>query len=201
MTQDRTNKRLYLAGLDEAGRGPLAGPVTAACVVFKTESSNLSLADSKKLSACAREKLYPQIISQALSYSVISLGAKRIDKLNILRASLFAMKLAAQKVREDILTTDPGAQIKFLVDGNFTLTEEFDSEAIIKGDEKIPEISAASILAKVTRDRLMHTLSRHFPGYSLEIHKGYPTKGHKNSLRLLGPSIIHRTSFSGVNIR
>lgn len=177
-----------IAGVDEAGRGPLAGPVVAAAVILPKDYSDPAITDSKKLSAKKREYLYEQIIRDAEAYAIVAVGARRIDQHNILRASLLAMKFAAQRVRPDFV----------YVDGNFKMPWDIPQEAVIGGDAKIIQISAASILAKVYRDRLMKMLALKYPGYGLERHAGYPTKLHLDAIKTLGPSRIHRREFRGV---
>jgi len=198
-----------ILGVDEAGRGPLAGPVTAACVVFTPQYHNEKITDSKKLSEKQREILYDEIIKNALAYSIVSVDQNRIDQLNILGATKLAMFYAVKRVHNRLLNifTDTAAElnphIKILIDGNRLITPLHNSdfgaklyqEAIVKGDAKIPQISAASILAKVTRDRLMLKIAELYPGYGFEIHKGYPTKAHYEKIKQLGPCAVHRRSF------
>ena len=183
-----------IAGIDEAGRGPLAGPVTAACVVLKEGFSNRLIADSKKLTAKQREEAFELVVENSLAYAVVSVGPRRIEQLNIREASLFAMRLAADRVQKQL----QDVQLYFMVDGNAAVKGLENQETVIKGDTKIPEISAASIVAKVTRDRLMETLASKYPEYSLEKHRGYPTKLHKELIEEHGPSTIHRRTFAGV---
>jgi len=185
---------MYVAGVDEAGRGPLAGPVTAAAVILEPGYLNPKITDSKKLSEKKRDLLYDEIIKESLAYSIVSVGARRIDQLNILRASLHAMDLAAERISKIVDTNN----ICFLIDGNFAIGNKFQSEPIIKGDGKIQSIAAASILAKVTRDRLMDVLEARYPGYEFSKHKGYPTKLHKEKICSLRPSPVHRNTFRGV---
>ena len=176
------------AGVDEAGRGPLAGPVVAAAVIFPESYTNSKITDSKKLSAKNRELLYTEIIANALNWSIVAVGHHRIDKLNIRQASLLAMSLALNRVNADFV----------LVDGNAKIPTDIPQETIIGGDSKILEISAASILAKVYRDKLMKILDKKYPGYELSKHSGYPTKAHREAVKKLGPSKIHRKTFKGV---
>ena len=185
----------FIAGIDEAGRGPLAGPVTAACVILGNNTIVPGLDDSKKIRERERNKLYQEITSRAVAYSIVSLGPKRIDELNIRAATQFAMKLAAESVQRKV---GEGSVVHFLIDGNMGIESPLSHEAIIKGDSKLSCISAASILAKVSRDRLMMSLSSHFPNYGLEAHKGYPTKSHRAQISALGPSLSHRKTFRGV---
>jgi len=177
-----------IAGIDEVGRGPLAGPVVAAAVVFPPEYKNSEINDSKQLSKKKRESLIETIKANALSWSIISVGHRRIDLLNIREASRFAMKLALARVNAEYA----------LVDGNTRLDSPLPHEAIIKGDSKFIQIAAASILAKVYRDHLMEVLDCKYPGYGFAKHAGYPTKFHREAIAKLGPCPIHRTTFKGV---
>jgi len=180
---------LLIAGVDEAGRGPLAGPVVAAACVFPAGYSNEKIQDSKKLSAKKREELFEIIKRDAISWSVIAVGPRRIEKINILRASLLAMSLAVKRVTAD----------RVLIDGNMPIETDLPQESIIGGDRLILQISAASILAKVTRDRLMQRLELKYPGYGLGKHAGYPTASHRSAIKSLGPCKIHRVTFRGVS--
>lgn len=192
------------AGLDEAGRGPLAGPVTGACVVLPVGYEHKYLADSKKLTHVQRECAFIDIVNSAHAFSVVSVGARRIDAINIREASRLAMKLAAFRVSKQIFGKDTferdaiPANFSLLIDGNMKLGTIFKETAIIKGDQKIKEISAASILAKVTRDWLMGVLERKYPGYDFCKHKGYPTKDHLARISTIGASRVHRQTFRGV---
>jgi ribonuclease HII len=180
----------FLAGVDEVGRGPLAGDVVAAAVILGEGHGIVGLADSKKLSEKKREALFEEITEKALAFFVARASVEEIDELNILQASLLAMKRAVEGlVRQPVFV---------LVDGNKLPRWTYASEAVIKGDSLIEEISAASILAKVTRDRELDTLDTLYPGYGLARHKGYPTKAHLLALQHLGPCIIHRKSFGPV---
>lgn len=179
-----------IAGVDEAGRGPLAGPVIAAAVILNPATPILGLTDSKRLSAKQREALFEQIQSQSLAWAIGRAEVHEIDTLNILQASLLAMQRAVAQL--------PIKPQRVLVDGNKSPEFPCASEAIIKGDLTIPAISAASILAKVTRDREMLILDQQYPGYGFAIHKGYPTKAHLTALQSLGISRIHRLSFKPV---
>lgn len=185
-------KTTYIAGIDEAGRGPLAGPVTAASVVLKPEFTNKYLRDSKKLSSQKREGLFDIIIENSIAYSVVNIDQEKIDLVNIRQATLLAMGQAAS----DILAKLKNAY--FLIDGNMALGEGYLSEAIVKGDDKLACISAASILAKVTRDRLMLEYDLSYPVYGFAKHKGYPTKDHLALIKQYGPCEIHRKTFAGV---
>lgn len=176
-----------ICGTDEAGRGPLAGPVVAAAVVLPSDSRIESLNDSKKLSAKRRDALYDEITSRALSWGVGISSVEEIDRLNILEASLLAMRRAVENahVTPDLL----------LVDGNIDRDFPYPALAVVGGDAKSPSIAAASIIAKVTRDRMMESLDAEYPGYGLLRHKGYPTKAHKLAVYRLGASPCHRQSF------
>jgi ribonuclease HII len=189
---------VFVAGIDEAGRGPLAGPVTAACVVLPDGFDAKNLTDSKKLSPAMREKLFPQIQEAADAYSIVSVGSRRIDALNIREATRLAMRLAAQKVYQKLLSKYGDTDLVLLIDGNMNIGSEFIEEPIVKGDSKIKAIAAASILAKVARDRLMLRLDEKYADYGFKVHKGYPTVVHKERVRLLGPSRVHRLTFRGV---
>jgi ribonuclease HII len=176
---------LKVIGLDEAGRGPLAGPVVAAAVVLPPNFSCSLIKDSKKLSPKKREEARLVILEQAEAWSIVAVGARRIDKINILRASLQAMSLASQRVTGDIC----------LIDGCQKIQTEIFQETIISGDGKYYEIAAASILAKVYRDNLMKVIANKIPSYNFEQHFGYPTPKHKELLKEFGLSYIHRRSF------
>ena len=189
---------LFLAGIDEAGRGPLAGPVTAACVCLPPRYKNKYITDSKKLTALEREELFDEINSVAVAASAVSVGSKRIDRINILQATRLAMRLCAHRVYAQLLSSRSEVRIYFLIDGIIKLETKLPHEAIIKGDQKIMAVAAASILAKVTRDRLMSKLGVWYPGYGLIEHKGYGTEFHRSRIAELGPSRIHRKSFGGV---
>ena len=187
-----------MAGIDEAGRGPLAGPVTAATIVLPSDYRNPRVTDSKKLSARIREELFSELVSQAEAYSIVSVGPRRIEKLNIREATRLAMRLSAEKVCRELVMKGKNADVHFLIDGNMTIGGNLSQEAIVKGDSKVLSISAASILAKVTRDRLMCRLEERYPGYGLSDHKGYPTATHRENIKKFGPSRIHRRTFAGV---
>ena len=179
---------LTICGTDEAGRGPLAGPVVAAAVVLPPDFPIEILGDSKKLSEKKRIEA-ERIIKERAVWATASVSHKTIDEINILNASMLAMRKAyekvATKVHIDLL----------LADGNRTPDVDIECRAIIKGDAKIPEIMAASILAKNERDRIMVLCDRKWPGYGYAKHKGYPTKEHVRNLERLGPSPIERESF------
>ena len=179
-----------VAGVDEAGRGPLAGPVVAAAVILDELHPIKGLADSKKLTALRREKLYDEIRAKALCCSVAQASVEEIDRLNILQATLLAMRRAVEGLR-----LKPA---KVLVDGNRLPVLDVVSEAIVKGDALVPAISAASILAKVTRDRWCAELDARYPQYGFADHKGYGTAEHMAALRAHGPCPEHRRSFAPV---
>ncbi len=181
---------LYLAGVDEVGRGPLAGPVVAAAVILDPERSIAGLKDSKKLSETRREELAETIRENALAWCIGRAEVEEIDRINILQASLLAMRRAVEGL--------PLRAEHVLVDGNRCPELPCSAEAIVGGDNTIPVISAASILAKVVRDREMVELDRLYPGYGLAKHKGYPTKIHLQALQELGVTEIHRRSFGPV---
>lgn len=179
-----------LAGIDEVGRGPLAGPVVAAAVILDPARPIEGLLDSKRLSAARREKLATQIREQALAWAIGRAEVVEIDRLNILQASLLAMQRA-------VAALEP-APLEALVDGNRCPELPCPARAVIKGDNCVPAIMAASILAKVSRDQEMIEIAEHYPGYGLEKHKGYPTKSHIAALESLGVTEIHRRSFGPV---
>lgn len=179
-----------VAGVDEAGRGPLAGPVVAAAVILDDLHPVPGLADSKALTAARRESLADQIRARALCVAVGSASVEEIDRLNILQATLLAMKRAVEGLR---LTP-----VKVLVDGNQLPRWSLQSQAIVDGDAKVPCISAASIVAKVHRDNLCVQLHEQFPHYGFAQHKGYATAEHLQALRLYGPCEAHRRSFAPV---
>ena len=179
-----------VAGVDEAGRGPLAGPVVAAAVILDELHPIQGLADSKKLSPVRREKLYHEIRAKALCCSIAEASVEEIDRLNILQASLLAMRRAVEGLRLK--------PVKVLVDGNRLPVLDVLAEAIVKGDAKIPAISAASILAKVHRDRWCADYDREFPQYGFATHKGYGTAEHLAALNEHGACPQHRKSFAPV---
>lgn len=179
---------MLICGVDEAGRGPLAGPVVAAAVVFEEGFEDPRIKDSKKLSEQQREKLFEHIKATAKSWSIIAVGPRRIEELNILQATKLAMKLAVERIQADLV----------LIDGNQPIVCRLPQKTVIGGDRLHVQISAASILAKVWRDRLMKDLAQRYPGYSFEKHAGYPTPAHKAAILQLGPCKIHRKTFTGV---
>ena len=176
------------AGTDEAGRGCLAGPVSAAAVIFSENYSNPDLNDSKKLSEKKRNELRKVIEKEALAFSVVHVDNHEIDKINILNASILAMHRAIKKLKI--------VPEFILVDGNrFSKYGNLEHKCLISGDSKFQNVAAASILAKTYRDELMTKLGKKYPQYNWNKNKGYPTKFHKNSIKLYGPSIYHRKSF------
>lgn len=179
-----------MAGVDEAGRGPLAGPVVAAAVILDDTKRIRGLADSKALTALQRERLYDQIREKALCCSVAEASVEEIDSLNILHATLLAMRRAVEGLRLK--------PVKVLVDGNRLPKLDVLAEAVVGGDAKVKAISAASILAKVHRDRLCATLHEEFPQYNFASHKGYGTPEHLEALRIHGACRHHRKFFSPV---
>jgi ribonuclease HII len=179
-----------VAGVDEAGRGPLAGPVIAGAVILDPSRPIDGLRDSKRLTARRRERLYEEISECALAWAVGRAEVEEIDRINILQASLLAMQRAVQALM-------PAAE-HVLVDGNRCPEFACPAQAIVKGDDKVAAISAASIMAKVTRDREMVDMDRAFPGYGLAQHKGYPSKAHMEALEALGITPIHRRSYAPV---
>jgi len=179
-----------VCGVDEAGRGPLAGPVFAAAVILDPARPIDGLRDSKKLSEARRDALAEIIRRDALSWSVAYCSAAEIDELNILHATMLAMRRAIEG-----LSIQPTLA---LIDGNRCPTVSVRSEAIVKGDDKVAEISAASILAKTARDAVLQTLHRQYPDYAFDRHKGYPTALHLERLRLHGATPEHRRSYAPV---
>jgi ribonuclease HII len=181
---------LYIAGVDEVGRGPLAGDVVAAAVILDPRNPVVGLRDSKKLSAKRRCELEVLIKKQAIAWSVARASVAEIDHMNILQASLLAMHRAVAALK-----LQPGY---VLVDGNRLPSWGYKSEAVVKGDDRVPAIAAASILAKVQRDGELILLDAEYPGYGFAAHKGYPTPGHLQALRRLGVTPVHRKSFAPV---
>ena len=181
----------HVAGLDEAGRGPLAGPVVAAAVIAGSDLAILEVNDSKKLSEKKREELYQVLTNHPdINWGVGIVSQEVIDQINILEASKLAMKQALENLGADFL----------LLDGNFILDGlDISQKSIIKGDSKVFSIAAASIIAKVTRDRIMQQMHRQFPEYGFDKHKGYGTAAHIKQLKNLGPCKIHRKTFAPVN--
>ena len=183
----RTKGYNIIVGVDEAGRGPLAGPVVAAAVAYAPEWQLAGLDDSKKISPQARERLFPIIKDQALGHGIGIVDVATIDEINILQAALLAMKYAVSALPEkpDIL----------LIDGNKRIVTEVEQWTIVKGDSLSQSIAAASVLAKVTRDRLMEKYHEEFPQYEFDRHKGYGTRLHRDLIREHGPCSIHRDIF------
>ena len=181
-----------VAGVDEAGRGPLVGPVVAAAVILDPQQPIAGLADSKKLTPRRRERLFDEIRAKALCCAVAEASVQEIDELNILQATLLAMRRAVQGLR-----LKPS---KVLVDGNRLPTLDVLAEAIVQGDALVPAISAASILAKVHRDRWCQTLHEQYPDYGFDAHKGYGTPQHLSALQSHGPCPEHRRSFAPVRL-
>lgn len=179
-----------IAGVDEAGRGPLAGPVVAAAVILDDLHPIKGLADSKKLTALQRDRLFDEIRGKALCFAVAQASVQEIDELNILQATLLAMRRAVEGLRL------PPKLV--LVDGNRLPVLPMRAEAIIQGDDKVAAISAASILAKVSRDRWCLELDHQYPAYGFAKHKGYGTAEHLAALQVHGPCVVHRASFRPV---
>lgn len=188
--QARQSGYSRIAGLDEAGRGPLAGPVVAAAVVVPPSFAVAGVNDSKKLSDKKRSTLYDEIFEHADGVGVGVADEDEIDRLNILRASLLAMARAVSNL--------PLAPDHLLIDGTFRIDSELPQNAIPKGDARSISIAAASIIAKVTRDRLMMQYHREFPAYGFDRHKGYPTRAHREAIEIHGCCAIHRKTFKGV---
>ncbi len=181
---------LLIAGVDEAGRGPLAGAVFAAAVILDPDKPLAGVTDSKKISEQQREDFYHLIIGSSLCYAVATASAEEIDQINILQASLLAMHRAVQQLHK---------QPEFVyVDGLYCPRWEYASQALVKGDSRLSAIAAASILAKVSRDREMLELDSLYPDYGFAAHKGYPTPLHMQRLKTLGPCAIHRKTFKPV---
>lgn len=176
-----------VCGCDEAGRGPLCGPVVAAAVILPCDFPIEGLNDSKKLSEKKREQLYTLITENAIAYGIAEASPAEIDEINILNASMLAMRRAVEKL------TVPADFA--LIDGNCSRGFNIPTETIIKGDAKSASVAAASILAKVTRDRLCAEQDKLYPEYGIAKHKGYPTKEHMEAVRKYGPSPIHRITF------
>lgn len=179
-----------VAGVDEAGRGPLAGPVIAAAVILDPDRPVTGLRDSKQLTASRRECLFDAIVANALAWSVGRAEAAEIDAINILQATMLAMSRAVEALH-------PAAEYA-LIDGNRCPQLLIPAQAIVRGDSRVAAISAASIIAKVTRDREMVEIDRRYPGYGLAQHKGYPSKAHIDALELLGLTPQHRRSYAPV---
>jgi ribonuclease HII len=181
---------VLIAGVDEVGRGPLAGPVVAAAVILDSDKPIDGLMDSKKLSEARRETLSLEIRQKSLAWAIARAEVEEIDTLNILQASLLAMQRAVEQLSL--------APQQVLVDGNRCPKLSYPVEAIVQGDNRVPAISAASIIAKVARDNEMVQLAQQYPGYGFEGHKGYPTRRHLQALEKLGVCPIHRRSYAPV---
>jgi len=179
-----------IAGIDEAGRGPLAGPVVSAAVILSPAFSVAGVIDSKKLSAKKRVQLYQEIYSQAVSVGIGIVDPVEIDRINILQASLLAMSMATNNLR-------PQPEC-LLIDGPFRIPSHLPQNPIARGDTLSVSIAAASIVAKVTRDRLMEKYNEYYPQFGFSRHKGYPTRTHKEAIRKFGYCPIHRRTFKGV---
>ena len=176
-----------VCGCDEAGRGPLAGPVVAAAVILPRGCEIPGLNDSKKLSEKKREALFDVICETATAYAIAEASAEEIDEINILNASMLAMRRAVEAL---------GTPADFaLIDGNTSRGFAIPTQTVVGGDAKSPSIAAASILAKVTRDRMCADMDAEYPEYGFAKHKGYPTKAHMDAVRVHGPSAIHRKTF------
>jgi len=182
-----SDKIKYLAGTDEAGRGPLAGPVVAAAVILPIDFYDERINDSKKLSAKQRDELFSVIRKNALTYAYTVISQNKIDEINILKASLLAMKRSVEKLKLQ-------PQV-ILVDGNKSFAYDAEVIPIVKGDSKSLSIASASIIAKVVRDRIMRKLAREYPYYGWETNKGYPTKEHIEAVLKYGACKIHRKTF------
>lgn len=183
----KQNGYKFICGCDEAGRGPLCGPVVAAAVILPDGLIIEGLDDSKKLTERKREKLYDVIIEKALAYAICEASPAEIDEINILNASMLAMRRAVEALE---IPADFA-----LIDGNCSRGFAIPTETVVGGDKKSYSIAAASILAKVTRDRQCVELDREYPEYGIAKHKGYPTKDHMDKVREIGPAPIYRKSF------
>ncbi len=200
---------IFVIGVDEAGRGPLAGPVVAAAVCYKDQSFHIpedlkknlaQIRDSKKLSEKQREKLFG-FIEEYFYTGVGIVGAETIDRINILQATFLAMKSAAAALKKQLAVSQQKIKkdMYLLIDGNQLIPNfSYLQEAIVGGDDSVKSIAAASIVAKVTRDRIMSVTDKKYPGYGFAKHKGYGTREHMDALRRLGPCPIHRRSFKPV---
>lgn len=188
----------FIAGIDEAGRGPLAGPVVAACCILPKDAVILYLNDSKKVTALRREAMLPEIKEKAIAYGIGIVEEKRIDEINILQADYEAMRIALQQTSEMLQAKGLADAPGLLLNDAVTIPGvDIPQESIIKGDAKSVSIAAASILAKVTRDHLMEEYDALYPEYGFARNKGYGTKEHIEALKRLGPCPIHRRSFIG----
>lgn len=197
-----TAKKKYIIGIDEAGRGPLAGPVVVAGVKLKVKSLKLkvlrNIRDSKKLSAKQREEWFSLLtVHPALDWAVAKVWPKVIDRINIAQAANLGVRRVCSKL--SLGGSKLSLEQKVLLDGSLKLPSQISHDVIIKGDEKIPLIAAASIIAKVVRDRTMLRLHKKYPQYRFDLHKGYGTKLHKSLIKQFGISEIHRKSFKARN--
>lgn len=184
-----------VGGVDEAGRGPLAGPVVAACVVLPLHSTSDPYQDSKQLSASRREYLYNKLLESKIPVGIGIVDPREIEQLNILQASLLAMKKAVLACNDALA----GRKIDFLlVDGKFKVPLPLDQQPLVKGESRSRSIAAGSIVAKVTRDRLMADYHREYPAYNFLQNQGYPTAEHRKAIETFGPCPIHRRTFKGV---
>jgi ribonuclease HII len=184
-----------VAGVDEAGRGPLAGPVVAACVILPQDCVYQIFQDSKKLTSRQRDQLFEVLQHNGALIGVGQASSREIEGLNILQASLLAMKRALT----ECTAANNGCPPNYLlVDGTFTIPAAINQLPLVKGESKSASIAAASIIAKVTRDRLMAEAHRHYPHYGFNRHQGYPTKEHRQAIRCHGPCPLHRRTFRGV---
>ncbi len=177
----------HIAGVDEAGRGPLAGPVCVAAVILPADCYLAGIDDSKKLTDKKKDRLYDEIIANALAYSVVFVDSDEIDRVNILNATFKGMRNAVKALS---FTPD-----YVLIDGNQIKDMDIPHACVVKGDSKSISIAAASVLAKVSRDRYMQTLDEQYPQYGFAKHKGYGTKAHYEALKAFGASLVHRKSF------
>ena len=180
-----------IAGIDEAGRGPLFGPVVACAVIFNSNIDISKIKDSKKISPIKRQKIYNQLIHQDIDYGTGIVHEQEIDEINILNATKKAMLLAVKELKRE--------PEKLLIDGNQLINTDIEQEAIVKGDQKIPQISAASIIAKVVRDKILESYNKVYPMFELSNHKGYGTKRHIELIHKYGPSSIHRHTFRPIS--
>ncbi len=185
----------YIAGIDEAGRGPLAGPVVSAAVILPRTFLCDGLTDSKKLTPLKREKFYSIIMEKALAVATAIATPEEIENINILQASLLSMKRAVTNLS---LSNNKISPDYLLIDGIFPIDiKTIPQETIVRGDSYSVSIAAASVIAKVTRDRIMQELHLKYPCYGFNSHKGYPTKAHKEAIEIYGPSPVHRKTFKG----
>jgi len=187
-----------ICGVDEAGRGPLAGAVYASAVILDAAHPISGLTDSKKITEKRRDTLAIEIKQQALAWAIATSSVEEIDEINILQASLLAMKRAVEAMQKEFAEVLNGQAIHVQVDGNKRLNISLSCEAIVKGDSKVQAISAASILAKTARDANLYELDKQYPMYGFAQHKGYPTKAHRALLQEHGVSPVHRRSYAPV---